>query len=113
MENLFLGVPILKHITVITKRIQCIDQASATGIFIGVNSKWGPYIRGKDNYLMKIVVAPAKANCITIFIQLPLQNGTKYFNPLYTGRLFHCYMLDESICHFRGVWTIMLLLFYF
>ena len=24
-------------------------------------------------------------------------------NPLYTGRLFHCYMLDESICHLRGV----------
>ena len=20
-------------------------------------------------------------------------------NPLYTGGLFHCYMLDESICH--------------
>ena len=26
-----------------------------------------------------------------------------YFNPLYTGGLFHCYTLDESICHFRGV----------
>ena len=25
----------------------------------------------------------------------------KKLNPLYTGRLFHCYMLDESICHFR------------
>ena len=24
-------------------------------------------------------------------------------NPLYTGRLFHCDMLDESVCHFRGV----------
>ena len=24
-------------------------------------------------------------------------------NPLYTGGLYHCYMLDESICHFRGV----------
>ena len=23
--------------------------------------------------------------------------------PLYTGRLFHLYMLDESICHFRGI----------
>ena len=22
-------------------------------------------------------------------------------NPLYFGGLFHCYMLDESICHFR------------
>ena len=35
-----------------------------------------------------------------------------YFNPLYTGRLFHCYILDEAICHFRGVGSILLLLFY-
>ena len=25
----------------------------------------------------------------------------KTVNPLYTGRLFHCFMLDESICHCR------------
>ena len=24
-------------------------------------------------------------------------------NSLYTGRLFHCYVLDEFICHFRSV----------
>ena len=24
------------------------------------------------------------------------------FNLLYTSGLFHCYMLDESICRFRG-----------
>ena len=23
------------------------------------------------------------------------------FNPLYTGGLFHCFILDESVCHFR------------
>ena len=34
-------------------------------------------------------------------------------NLLYTGRLFLCIMLDESICHFRGVWFILSLLFYF
>ena len=33
--------------------------------------------------------------------------------PLYTVRLFQCYMLDKSICHFRGTWSILLLLFYF
>ena len=33
--------------------------------------------------------------------------------PLYTDRLFHCYMLGESICHFRGVGSILSLLFYF
>ena len=34
-------------------------------------------------------------------------------NPLYTGGLFHCCMLDKSICHFRGVSSILSLLFYF
>ena len=29
-----------------------------------------------------------------------------FVNPLHTGRLFHCYMLDESICHCRGVGSI-------
>ena len=32
---------------------------------------------------------------------------------MYTGRLFHSYMLNDSICHFRGARSIMLLLFYF
>ena len=35
------------------------------------------------------------------------------FNPSYTGGLFHCYMLGESICHFIGVESILLLSFYF
>ena len=35
------------------------------------------------------------------------------FNPLYIGGIFHCYMLDESDCHFRGVGSILSLLFYF
>ena len=39
--------------------------------------------------------------------------GTEVVNPLYTGRLLHCYMLDESICRFRGVMSILSLLFYF
>ena len=34
-------------------------------------------------------------------------------NPLYIDGLFHCYMLDESIHHFRGVWSILSLSFYF
>ena len=36
-----------------------------------------------------------------------------FFNLLYTGRLFYYYMLDKSICHFRGVRSILLLLLYF
>ena len=35
------------------------------------------------------------------------------FYTLYTGWLFHCYMLNESICHFRGVRSILSHLFYF
>ena len=29
------------------------------------------------------------------------------FNPLYTGRLLHCNIMDEYICHFRGVGSIL------
>ena len=36
-----------------------------------------------------------------ISMSYPGTNGT--VNPLYTGGLFHCYMLDENICNFRGV----------
>ena len=35
------------------------------------------------------------------------------FNPLYTGGVFQYYMLDESVSHFRGVRSILSLLFYF
>ena len=38
---------------------------------------------------------------------------TLCFNPLYSGGLFHCYMLDESHLSFRGVRSILSLLFYF
>ena len=37
----------------------------------------------------------------------------KGINPLYAGGLFHCYMLDMSICNFRGVRSILSLIFYF
>ena len=47
---------------------------------------------------------------LMIFLQ---ENHNKMINPLYTGRLFQCYMLDKSICHFRGAWSILSLLFYF
>ena len=42
-----------------------------------------------------VLVAPI------MFMEL-VKVGTS-FNPLYTGGLFHCYMLDESICHFWDV----------
>ena len=31
-------------------------------------------------------------------------------NPLYNGALFHCYMLDEFICHIRSVGSTLSLL---
>ena len=42
---------------------------------------------------------------------IPLLGST--LNQLYNGGLFHCYMMDESICHFRSDGPILLLLFYF
>ena len=34
-------------------------------------------------------------------------------NPLFAGELFHCYMLEESTCHFRDVRSILLLLVFY
>ena len=31
-------------------------------------------------------------------------------NSLYTGGLFHCYMLNKAICHFKGVAFILFLM---
>ena len=36
----------------------------------------------------------------------------EYPDPLNTDGLFHCYMFDKSICHFRGDRSTLLLLFY-
>ena len=37
----------------------------------------------------------------------------EHLNPYYVGGLFRCYVLDESICHFKDAGSILLLLFYF
>ena len=50
----------------------------------------------------------AESSRVASIENLPIQ-----FNPWYTGRLFHWYMLGESIRHFRGVGSILSLLFYF
>ena len=36
-----------------------------------------------------------------------------FLNPLYTCRLFHCNIMDESICDFRGVRSVLSVLFFF
>ena len=35
------------------------------------------------------------------------------FNSLYTGRLFHCYMFDWPICHFRSVGSFFVVFIFF
>ena len=44
--------------------------------------------------------SPAKRS-LDFYCLLMVLN-TSVLNPLHTGRLLHCYMLDESICHCRG-----------
>ena len=54
--------------------------------------------------------------CTTCICTLPAYftlDEMVIFNSLYTGRLFHCFILEETICHFRGIRSIVLLLFYF
>ena len=41
------------------------------------------------------------------------ESPTIHFNPLYTDEPFYCYMLDEPIGNFRGVRSILSLLFNF
>ena len=52
---------------------------------------------------------------ITKFVsfQQMAKNWGVPINPFYIGRLFHCYMLDESICNFGGAGCVLFLLFYF
>ena len=44
---------------------------------------------------------------------LPAEDEPIHFNPLYTGGLFHYYMLDESIFHIRVNGSILSFLLYF
>ena len=38
-----------------------------------------------------------------VYIKTKIKYLYVLFNPLYTGGFFHCYLFDESTCHFRGV----------
>ena len=44
-----------------------------------------------------------KASTLSTRPGSPLRQTRQLFNSLYTGGLFHCYMLDRSFCHSRGV----------
>ena len=52
---------------------------------------------------------PFALNC-SVF-SLGLEVFAACLNQLYTGRLFYCYMLDESMFHFGGVGSVLWLLF--
>ena len=57
------------------------------------------YLTVRDMTCMQLLMNHTQmdnGHCYSPF--LPTANS-----PLYTGGLFHCYMLDESISHFRGV----------
>ena len=59
----------------------------------------------------KSQASPAKTQILGL---LPVLSASRcMLNPLYIDGLLHCYILDESICSFSGVWSILSLLFYF
>ena len=50
---------------------------------------------------------PIMMNGLVQFIRLEDFIKQKWVNPLYTGELFHCDMLEKSICHIRGAGSIL------
>ena len=62
---------------------------------------------GQKTYLI------AKLHKTDLYIWGTSEERKPHSNLLYTDRLFHCYMLEDSICHLRGVGSILSLLFYF
>ena len=66
-----------------------------------------------------------RSNSVIFMFASPLNEGHNYtrtefammpiksFNPLFTGRSFHCYMLDKSISQYTDIGSILLLLFFF
>ena len=41
-----------------------------------------------------------------IFLSFVYYVSGEFINPLYTGKLFHGYMLEESICYFMDVGSV-------
>ena len=81
------------------------------GIFVVYASppdRTPPYLQG----LLATTSIPFTVICRIIWLRKGMISFDNV-NPLYTGRLFYCYMLDESICHFRGIRSILSLVFYF
>ena len=66
-----------------------------------------PWKKNWDDKNINIIkIKPDSPKIMNGFIQyIRMENSTwrKWVNPLHTGRVFHCYMLDESICHFGGI----------
>ena len=66
---------------------------------------------GQSVLLSDCAVVLANLSLLRTCQQIPFQAFV--INPLYSYRLFHCYILDESICHIKGVRSILWLFFYF
>ena len=56
----------------------------------------------KISLLRTFDLVKLQSKFLTILFQIILF----MLNPLYTGGLFHCYMMDKYICHFRVVRSI-------
>ena len=82
------------------------------------------YIPPERGFLLSSSLPPSRRRDFAIFsytsllkegrvLRKRLYEHTLFFSPLYTGRIFHCYVLNKFICHFRGLGSVLLLLFYF
>ena len=76
-----------------------------------------PYLWETARYRLKYCLkGPLRPNQPTNqILHSGFNTDSHELNPLYTSGsgLLHWYMLVKSICHFRGIWAILSLLFYF
>ena len=75
------------------KELASLEQISEDSFFL---------VSGKPLFGGILLSREVNRKCSQLF-PLKSKDMLPYIIPLYTGRLFHCYMSDKSICHFRGV----------
>ena len=68
------------------------------------NSVYGGHLEFQNVRPWKLHIPNAAGNLVC----LPL-----HLNPLYTGGPFHCYTLDDPMFQFRGIGSMLLLIYYF
>ena len=78
-------------------------------MLIQTNGAWGLGLSIKPSMRFTFFILM----CSLLPEDLPSESTFNSVNPLCAGRLVRCYILDESICHFRSIGSILSLLFYF